>query len=222
MSDASPYSPPIAGSPATSIATEKSWIIQDGDLWVKDGAELPGVCLYGSKRMWKRPLKLWLLSGVGRKLTFLLVGMVAMGQFLFFLWRSDADAMLTFAAFIVSILAFHAIRETITTKIRIHGGVGVGILTRLAPIILIDAIAILALSLVGDRIIHMAGSGIRVAYPTIFCIAALQRVMIDRMLVHSVEKKGDWFRLANVHPRAVVELLQIQDGVPDRAGNSGT
>lgn len=208
MSD--PYAPPTAESPQPHIGTDEPWTVSAGELWVRDGANLPEVCLLGSPRdepglrktipltwqpRWLQPLvaspvMLWILSKQAG-----------------FLPDLDVLAMLAMVAL------FLLLARRTTKKARLHAFVGKRRGRKKLLRLCASLGAVCAVVVAMQVLIRPFGQNPTSPFP-IWLGMAVGGMAGALISVHSNVRarvwRDGWFAVTGVHPAAISRLAEIQ------------
>jgi hypothetical protein len=219
-----PYTPPgIAEVSSPEPEMEGSWKVANGHLWVRDGAILPDICLYGSATGRRTPIKLlwlpraanvlnWILALLG---TFLLLGYSWM-------MRPELSGMLR--AILIAALVSSAIQAVAFKKnwkrykITIQRSKGWKAILRVAAVVCLF-FALFNFAMVGlDHYLEFAGydpkQKIGIVNSLFFLWMTSTHAVILLQMVRAVEVRDGWHRLAGVHPKTLGKLLLLQGDAP--------
>jgi hypothetical protein len=210
-----PYTPPKASLEMEHSPARQGWKIHDGKLWVKDGAELPDVCPYGSASPFHRneipitwlPRSLMILEAVsllassGMLLVSVIITQptpVVVGQ-----------VLLVVALGAVVIDALTRLRLWTRHRIKIRRSIGLGVVVRLAMVLACYLVmAVLLFHLLNTWIVSQTMGQIA----GIYLFMTVPRFLQSMVLLHAVEEKDSWYRLGGVSSSAIARLGQVQDG----------
>lgn len=225
-----PYAPPkVAEVFPPELPVEGTWKVDKGSLWVKDGAVLPDICLYGSAAGRRSSVKVPWLSRAGNILNWTLafLGTCALLGYSWIARPGLSEMMGAILIAAVALSAIHAVafkRNWKRHRVAIQRAKGWKAGLRVAGAV--GAFyAIFSFVIIGfDSYRELAGfdqtQKIGIGNSLFFLWMTTTHAAIVLQLVRAVETRDGWHRLEGVHSRALDALSRVQGGPPDE--NPGT
>ncbi|WP_035609596.1 hypothetical protein [Haloferula sp. BvORR071] len=225
MSDsdpADPYRAPQVQAPEFPQDDSLRWRIEDGSLWVQDGAVLPPICLFGSSdggptvRGW---ITLAWMSPMAWRAV-IISELVALGVLFAIAMRGVYGALefgriVIATSIIMGVLFFLLFGwKKHRRRLRIFRVAG---RRRFLRTLVFSLAAFGAYVMALSMMVHFEdvlklGRLQQIGLSNTLMMAMIMAQTSGRMflLPHATEVEGTWFRLASIHPRTIAELAQIQ------------
>lgn len=227
--DDNPYTPPASHPEPGPSASDSTWKIQDGSLWVQNEAVLPRVCLYGSSNAFRREVVKIQWAPRSSSIFSLVLASLGSMALLGYSWLNRPGLAGMMQAVLVAVLAIAAIQALVFRKnwkrrrIAIERSRGWRVALRIT-VAVIAFYGLISAALAGlDRFLTWIAADqlLKIGFGQSFMVlwlVSLQLVIVMQM-VRAVELRDGWYRLAGVHPKALAELGRLQASV---SGNPGT
>ncbi len=217
-----PYQTPASPAAETTPLKESGqlWQVSDFSLWVRDGASLPDVCLYGSavESTTRGVLKLVMLGPVGRFIKPILG--LALIVVLGWLTVQGVRSLFLFGSIVAAVISVHLLTPRILGtrafqggKLSIHISTGNrGRSTHLIHGVVRSAMMFLPVFASGSfRWLRVEESMEMGAFFTWMFAVFWVDDLVERLIFPTpCEARSGWFKLKNIHPSALVRLEEIQ------------
>lgn len=225
-----PYAPPkVAEVSSPDQPVEGRWKVDKGSLWVKDGAVLPDICLYGSAAGRRSSVKVLWLSRAGNVLnwTLALLGTCALLGYSWIMRPGLSEMMAAILIAAVALSAIHATafkrnwkRHRITIRRSKGWKAGLRVAAAVCAFYAIFSCVIIGFDYYRESAGFDQTQKIGIGNSLFFLWMTATHAAIVLQLVRAVEAREGWHRLEGVHPRALEALSRVQGEPPDE--NPGT
>jgi hypothetical protein len=227
--DLDPYATPQTDPSPSQMAAGSMWKILDGSLWVRPGAILPEICLYGSSPGGLKR-ELVKIQWAPRSATILgmVLGMVGTVTLMGYSWFERPGLTGMMQAVFLAVLATTAIQALVfrrnwkSRRITVGGSKGRKRWVLVAVVVLAFYGISSALLAVLDRLFDGISADqelkIGLGHSLMFLWVVSLHVVIVLLLIRAVETRDGWYRLAGVHPGALAELKRLQAGAHANPG----
>ncbi|QJE96535.1 hypothetical protein [Luteolibacter luteus] len=224
-----PYTPPASHPEPGPSASNSTWKIEEGSLWVKNEAVLPKICLYGSSSSSKRDVIRIQWAPRSSLIFSLVLALLGSMALLGYSWFNRPGLGGMMQAVFVAVLVIAAIQGLVFRKnwkrrrIVIERSRGWRVAMRIAVAVLAFYGLISAALVMLDRLLTWIAADqlLKIGFGQslmLLWLVSLQLLIVMQM-VRAVELRDGWHRLAGVHPKALAALSGLQASLD---GNPGT